>query len=1166
MPANQETETKVISTVSLRSARRLHLKSLTLKGFKSFAQTTTLNFEPGVTAVVGPNGSGKSNVVDALAWVMGEQGVKSLRGAKMDDVIFAGTSSQAPLGRASVELVIDNADGALPIDYTEVSISRTLFRNGTSEYAINGDQCRLLDVQELLSDSGLGREMHVIVGQGQLDSILRADPMERRGLIEEAAGVLKYRRRKERSERKLEAMQGNLQRLNDLISEVGRQLKPLAKQAEVAKRAKDIGEKLSEVRSKLYSMQLKELDARLQQLNASENEKRAEREILNQQLSSTGDYIRELEQSLLAGDGTNAKELVYRFEGLSRRANSTIAILEQKIQRLKTEADFEIDTESLTEQISQLEQEANAQSALVQEFESQLSNLGDSREQILEQIGQAQSDFQQLAEQAESTRTELARFDSETNVLKSRLQSKQEQLKINSEQSLEVEARLVQLKQEFESMTETLGVGDEQKLKKNYEESQQKKTQAQQQLNEKQSTLQEVATELEATQARLSALRLGLEQSDGSKELARQSSENLSGFLAEHLKIDAGYQSAVAAALGEVSDALVAPSMKQAIKAANTLGDQQLGQALIVIIDELSKTRGSEKIAGFQLISNFFEGPKAIHEFLEGIILADSMEAAETALQNDDIRAVVTKNGELIKRNQLRAGKQSGASKVELSTEADLAEKKIDSLRSSHKSLADEISQLEANFSVAEATERQSLESLRALDAELAKHAEKSGRLRAQIEASENAIAQLNMEREELDVQIAELDAEMAGRADLRPAELQTPEKPEQLEQLELQLNDLRTQEFEKRVELGGAKERISQISSRTTELRQQLSEAEQKIQEQQKRKAERAEQLAKAEQELKQLPKIQSLIQLSLQTASEKADSFAAERTTLTEKLGHYRNQAEEIRNKLSNSQAEVQSSEMRKHELALSKNSLLEKISDEIGISHEDLISQDWETDETEENLKQQLRQAKIDFAQLGQFNPMALEQLESLQQRHEYLKEQLADVEAARKDLRGIITDLDEQVREIFEAAFEDTKKAFGEIFPILFPGGTGNMELSRAEDSLESGVEVSVRPAGKKIDKLSLLSGGERSLAAVAMLMAIFIARPSPFYVLDEVEAALDDANLGRLLEVLENLRENSQLVVITHQKRTMEIADVLYGVSMKQDGVTKVVSQKLEKHG
>jgi chromosome segregation protein len=1144
----------------------LHLKSLTLKGFKSFAQTTTLNFEPGVTAVVGPNGSGKSNVVDALAWVMGEQGVKSLRGAKMEDVIFAGTSTQAPLGRASVELVIDNADGALPIDYSEVSISRTLFRNGTSEYAINGDQCRLLDVQELLSDSGLGREMHVIVGQGQLDSILRADPLERRGLIEEAAGVLKYRRRKERSERKLEAMQGNLQRLNDLISEVGRQLKPLAKQAEVAKRAKDIGERLATVRSKLYSMQLRELDSRLQQMNASESEKRAEREILNQQLESTAGYIKELEQSLLAGDGTEAKELVYRLEGLARRAESTKSLLEQKIQSLQNEADLDIDTAPLNQQLQELEAEIETQKNLSLSVEAELQKLADSREQVLDQIGKAQAEFQQLAEQVESRRAEISSFDSESGILESKLQAKQEQLSSGLQEIENTDKRLAELRAEFESMTDTLGVGDEQTLKNAYQEAQQKKGDAQKALTDKQSEQQEIATELEATQARLSALRLGLEQTDGSKELARQSSENLSGFLADHLKIDAGYQSAVAAALGEISDALVAPSMKQAIKAANTLGEQQLGQALIVVVDQLSKIRGRGEIGNFQPIGNFFDGPKAIHEFLEGIVLADSMEQAEGALENDDIKAVVTKNGELIKRNQLRAGKQSGSSKVELSTEAELAESRIEILRKNLGELTEQIAQLEANYSVAESAEKQSLESLRALDAELAKHAEKSGRLRAQIEANENSLSQLRDQRLELEKQISELTEQLTDRASLRPQELSAPEKPEQLERLESELNALRTEEFEKRVELGSSKERISQLSARTAQLRGEIAQAEQKAQEAQKRKAQRVNQLSASQFQLEQLPKLQSLIAESLQKAKEKAESYSAERNSLTEKLTHYRTQAEEIRNKLASSQAEVQSSEMRKHELSLSKNSLLEKISDELSISSEQLLAENWESDEPEESLKQQLRQAKIDFAQLGQFNPMALEQLESLQQRHEYLKEQLADVEAARKDLRGIITTLDEQVREIFEAAFEDTKKAFGEIFPILFPGGTGSMELTRAEDSLEAGVEVSVRPAGKKIDKLSLLSGGERSLAAVAMLMAIFIARPSPFYVLDEVEAALDDANLGRLLEVLENLRESSQLVVITHQKRTMEIADVLYGVSMKQDGITKVVSQKLEKHG
>ena len=1143
----------------------MHLKSLTLKGFKSFAQSTTLQFEPGVTAVVGPNGSGKSNVVDALAWVMGEQGVKSLRGAKMEDVIFAGTSSQAPLGRASVELVIDNSDGALPIDYTEVSISRTLFRNGASEYAINGDACRLLDVQELLSDSGLGREMHVIVGQGQLDSILRADPMERRGLIEEAAGVLKYRRRKERSERKLEAMQGNLQRLNDLISEVGRQLKPLAKQAEVAKRANQIGDRLKQLRSELYSLQLTDLNQKLSSLNSTESEKRAEREILNQQLESTNEYIKQLEQSLLAGD-TSARELVFKLEGLASRAKSSQSILEQKIQNLKNESEFEIDTSPITEEISKLEAEINTQLEQSAEYEKQLVSLSEKRENQLSEIENIQKEFQLLVESAQQRASEVSAFESETKSLEGGFEDKTQQLS-NAENQLELtKAKLSELREQLQSMTETLGVGDEQTLKQKYQESQASRIESQQMLNEKKAELQQLSKDLESNQARLSALQLGMQQTDGSEQLARQSADDLSGFLAEHIKIDAGYQAAVAAALGEISDALVAPSMKQAIKAANKLGEQQLGRALIVIIEDLSKKRSSDKIEGFDSIGNFFDGPQVIQDLVRGIVLIENMDQAESAFANKELVALVTTNGEIIRRNQLRAGKQSAASKVELVTEAELASEKIKSLGEQTKLASEQVDKLQADFAIAEKQETEALENLRALDAELAIHAEKSGRLRAQIESTEQAIESLTTQKQNLSEQVANLSAQLAERLEEKPELIEIPAKPEKLEQLEAELNAVRAEEFEKRVELGGSKERVIQLQSRISQLKTELESSEQKLTQAQARKAQRAKLLENLEVQLEKLPELTEVIQRSLSQAREKAQASEEKRTTDTQNLAHHRTKADEIRASLSSSQAEVQSSEMKKHELSLSKNGLLEKISDELGVEGQELLDQNWQSELSQSELTQQLRQAKSDFAQLGQFNPMALEQLDALEQRHQYLKDQLADVENARKDLRGIITDLDEQVREIFESAFEDTQKAFAEIFPILFPGGQGSMRLTQAEDSLESGVDVSVRPAGKKIDKLSLLSGGERSLAAVAMLMSIFIARPSPFYVLDEVEAALDDSNLGRLLEVLSGLRESSQLVIITHQKRTMEIADVLYGVSMKQDGITKVVSQKLEQHG
>lgn len=1144
----------------------LHLKSLTLKGFKSFAQSTTLVFEPGITAVVGPNGSGKSNVVDALAWVMGEQGAKSLRGGKMEDVIFAGTATKAPLGRATVELTIDNADGALAIDYSEVTIARTLFRNGVSEYSINGEGCRLLDVQELLSDSGLGREMHVIVGQGQLDTVLKADPMERRGLIEEAAGILKYRRRKERSERKLEAMQSNLQRLSDLIAEVKRQLRPLGRQAEVAMQAKEIQAQLRHSKSQLYAFEISNLRTQLEVANSTEGQRRAEQNILQQQIDSNRQTTSELEAKLVSGEIDRARSVVFQLDGLSQKLRNLDSLISQRRALLgSAELAPDIDVSDLSGQLAEIDSQQQKSQAELSGIETQLLQAESHRDDIKSQLADLEISHQAATRQAQAQLQQLNAAKNEVSSLQARITSKKEQVAGNAESINQANLRKTKLETELSSAGETLVLSNEAQLRDYYETASRLREKVSSQFDSLRSEMHVLEREQDGLSAKFAALSMSLDSKDGSKNLQDGSQPGVLGMIADYLEIDSGYQSAVAMALGSVANALVADSLGNAVVAARRLRTENLGWAEILVVENQNSAKlETLTINSLPALTNFVAGPKSILAKLQGIFLVTNTAEVEQAFSNSKISALVTVDGDFYSRETIRAGGSDTSSKLELSAERESAGKSLDQVGKAISKKQVAIERAEQDLSEATAAEAAALEKLRQVDAELATQAEKSGKLRAQIEATEQEIARLQEFSESAVVEIQSLEAtldELSKSITENPPEVMAPAE---IENLKLDLETARNAELELRVNRGAAMERANQMVKTKNQLQQQIQAASAAQLEFQKQQQQRKQQLIAAERVAQLLPLVAEFIRHASDKARLELSSLEQQRDQFSERLGKLRTEAADLLTKLSVAKDDVHAIELRNHEYSLNLNNLVSKVVEELQSTEEQLVAEFFDAKLDIAETKAVLARSEASIAKLGQFNPLALEEFSALEERFKYLTEQQADVEQARSDLRGIIATLDDQMQEIFAEAFVDTQKAFSEIFPLLFPGGSGAMNLTDPENLLTTGIDISVRPAGKKIDRLSLLSGGERSLAAVTVLMAIFKARPSPFYVLDEVEAALDDTNLGRLIDVISSLRENSQLIIITHQKRTMEIADALYGVSMKQDGITKVVGTKMER--
>jgi chromosome segregation protein len=1167
----------------------LHLKSLTLKGFKSFANPTTFILEKGVTAVVGPNGSGKSNVVDALAWVMGEQGAKTLRGGKMEDVIFAGTATKGPLGRAEVSLTIDNNDGALPIDYTEVTISRTLFRNGGSEYAINGEPCRLLDVQELLSDTGLGREMHVIVGQGMLDGILRATPEERRGYIEEAAGILKHRRRKEKTERKLEAMQANLTRLNDLAGEVRRQLKPLSQQAETAKQAQGIASVVRDAKARLMATDVVDLLRGLDETSQSESDRKAERNILQQQLDLNSVRLTELEAQQMSPEVEQARSLAFEFDTITERFRGMLAIANQKVALLGSQAELagsQIDPAAI-------EAEANAADTAVVELTVAVETLRGALRDSETYKEEARAALEEFDNQAALRNAEILAFDNELSRLTSqvtlaqaKVTSVREELSRHDDALAEAVSRHAEAVANYDKLEAELNRS--QPVENTYEQNLDAATKAVTEVGTKIESLRDALHQSERERdgllAKRNALNLMLEQKDGTTVLTSAGLRGIRGLVASHIKIDPGFEAAIAAALGTLADAIVADSRDEALVAVEHLKSNNGGRVELVIADIESKVKPANlpNIAGARSAVDVVDAPAEILANLVNVVIVDDLAAAK-ALYVAEPKAlqlvVITKEGDLLTESIIRGGSGQEPSKVELVAERDKAESRLYSVNTEIESIRANLTNARAEETTAKQQAARALAELKKHDNELASNAEKLGRLRVQVEA-------LDAERSRLS-RVAETAKEGISTAEQTVASAQgaidafaSQERPNldisSREELVLVLDVSRQRELDVRVELGAATERLRVETDRALQLRSQIGEALDAIEKSKAASQLQARQLKSAQNTLEVLPLVLTAIESSSQKAKLILHDLESKRRNQNEELVRLRGETSTIQNRLSALTQTVHDIELANHEKRLNLANLASKAYDELGLDQQILVTEygpdqlipDSENPEitvpfVRSEQQKRLHEAERVLDRLGRVNPLALEEFAALKQRHKFLTEQLEDLTKTRKDLIQIIQELDEKMQTIFEEAFEDTKRAFEEVFPVLFPGGTGSIYLTDHDNMLTTGIEVNVKPVGKRIERLSLLSGGERSLAALALLFAIFKARPSPFYVLDEVEAALDDANLGRLINIFADLKKSSQLVIVTHQRRTMEIADALYGVSMRQDGISAVVGQRIE---
>ena len=1085
--------------------------SLTLRGFKSFASATTFEFTPGINAVVGPNGSGKSNVLDALAWVMGEQGAKSLRGGSMKDVIFAGSgevgsgdgAQRAPLGRAKVTLTFDNSDGTLSIPADRVQISRTMFRSGGSEYEINGSPARLADIQDLLSEAGLGQQMHVLVGQGQLDAVLHATAQQRRDMIEQAAGVVKYRRRQEKTSRKLESVASNVTRLSDLVAELDSQLQPLSEQAESAATARQLQARIRQLEAVLLARQLGVLQAEQAQALASEAEGTRRAETLKEQLEAAraASAKHQQEQNRLNAEVTACQKAVSTLRESAARVRTVQSIAAERVRTYRVElteataaarAGYERALELLEERREEAERAVESYASFEERYDAALKNV----EKAAGEVAQTE---RASGEAAQSRARAQARLDAARAA------------------AVEATRAYAAAAERAATLREALG-----------------------------QSLGEEPAELDTESA-----EAVFDPETG--ELMDSSSEGASLLrVLDAVQIDPDYARAASAALTSLATAALSvpvegaevsqlrggkgdESSESAAKEPSTeLPETTLPESCATELRELGIRPATEMIEPLSEDAAALAGidehalarvTAALGERLAGVLFAPDAASAEHALHllaentlagQRTIWRIFDPEGTEHTRYSLLYPAE-GASPLELAAAYRAASQVVTRTRAELDEAEHAVQQAQAAAESAVEAER---EAAKAAGVASAEHA----RARAQAESLEASAQNIQAERARLN--------ERLTAAEESVAEARTA------------YESARTREDSY---LAGTGEQApaAKIERRAQRLGEVL-----------------AEQVSEREQQLHELSGALKNAQEGLTSTNDEVQDLQAAHAAALTLLARTQTEAARV-------QERVQAlAERARLVTGLTLEQMEEEYSEQLpvdvpaGEASENAASENAATEASTESVRARLKATRAELEALGAINPLALEEYEALSERHAYLNQQIEDLKATRRDLNTVMDEVSSHIAEVFTAAMDDINTHYRRIFETLFPGGEGHLELDDPSNPLNSGVEIHARPAGKKVKRLSLLSGGERSLASLALLIAIYMSRPSPFYALDEVEAALDDRNLSRLLQVIGELGERSQLIVVTHQKRTMQIAETLYGVSMR-GGVSTVLSQQME---
>ncbi len=1154
----------------------MFLKSLTLKGFKSFADATVLDLEPGVTVVVGPNGSGKSNVVDAIAWVLGAQAPSAVRSQKMDDVIFAGTAKRPALGRAEVTLTLDNSAGLLPVDVSEVSVSRTLFRTGESEYAINGVSCRLLDVQELLSDAGVGRQQHVIVSQGQIDAVLNARPEERRSIIEEAAGVLKFRKRKEKSERRLESSEASLLRVQDLLREVRRQLRPLERQADAARRHGDLVAELTALRTFLGGREVASFRSRLESLHGDRLGLKGREDELRRTLADLDTRILAAEAELTArGDSGLSDELV-RVEQLRERARGISMLLVERRRSYERDRGHQMDAgviANLEADAARLRQELLEALSGAERLQPEKAELAVDETTFEAERDAAVTLFDQksastsAASAAAEVRGELRSLRASLEAAESEVRRHQVRLEGLRERDERLAGEVDRLRAECERAQDV-----EVPLVNEVTEAEARRLAAEAELERALTDRAAAQSELTRWQSRTEALQLALDSARaraGAEQL--KDVEGFIGTLLDLISIDFGWESAVEAALGEAVAAVVVENPEVARRALGTLRSSSNSGAVIalgaraeILVAGLTPS-GAERVRD-HVHANRKDVADLLDILLVSAVRVRDWSAAVDAVMGDPRLVAVTPEGDRFTTTGWRIGTSgSGVTAAAL-------EDAVERAQQAKVELARRDGEVQRGQTESQAARQQESEVQKRLDTNDSSFTVASEALaRAQGERREVAT-----ELEGLEPTLSELDdrlARLRSRVNELEGLLPSLEHEEQAEaEAARARGEARATLDAKAALLSGRRRdleiREAGLAERRQFIEERLAEAEQRLDADSQARAEAGQQRERLERVLGVMERLGGIvddhrqaIEVRLAELHENRRRQSDEVRALAASLDGMRKERLACERELEELRERSRRLEVEEAEVKLRLEGTVDMLRRELDVEPD--VAEAAELPAVPEGVTPpaRVRDLERELRLMGPINPLALEEFNELQERHRFLEEQLEDVRSTRRELMRVIAAIDAEIQLVFASAYADVSANFTQLFGNLFPGGTGRLQLTNPDDLLNTGIEVEAKPGGKNVKKLSLLSGGERSLTALAFLFAVFRSRPSPFYVMDEVEAALDDVNLHRFLGLIGEFRREAQLLIVSHQKRTMEAGDSLLGVSMQPGGSSKVVTER-----
>ena len=1156
----------------------MFLKTLQIKGFKSFADAATLTLEPGVTVVVGPNGSGKSNVVDAIGWVLGAQAPSAVRSQKMDDVIFAGTSKRPALGRAEVSLTIDNSEGLLPIEFTEVTITRLLFRSGDSEYAINGVPCRLLDIQELLSDSGVGRQQHVIISQGNIDAVLNARPEERRLIIEEAAGVLKYRRRKERAERRLSATEANLTRIQDLLREVRRQLRPLERQADAARRHGDLVAELTGLRVHVAGRELSRLRNQLEQSSRTQAELRGDDQRLRAALADLDARTLATEAQLSALGGRDVGDVLVRYEKLLEKGRGQLALLAERRRNVDRElsasvdaaviASLESEYHQLGEEAAQIESDGGAVTAELSELDEAEGLLARERARFEEEWGDGvpapRGEASGVRGELAALRSAIERTGNDRSRLETRrdsLQERVERIRVERERTgAEAEAADTAAP----GVAERVGTAAAARVR------------AEELLARAEAAATDAEAEYSAWSARVEALSLALDearQRAGAERLAGL--DGVLGTLLDLVEVDAGWEEAFEAAAGEALGAVVVADVDAARRALGALASGDHRGAVLALSSAGGPTqlpaRGEPVRRHVRAAAGAGGARVGIESVLDALLAhavaveGDWDAALESSLQ-DPRAVVVTRRGDRFGAAgwRLRAAGSgaTGAALDEATARAAQGRAARDTARRAMEDARTAVARARGEEQHA-SRDRDTAESRRRALADasdrLVRDAEEAG---SELDALASHLGELVERLVREQERVTELDTLLPT---LEAAEAELGERARRMsearEQLEGRAAAVGSRRGDLEVRVAALEERRRYVGARRAQVEERLS----------RNQAERAaaeDHRVELEARATATDRLQAFVGARLEVIEANLSGLREERRRQSEEarevtvlLDGLRTERAAAESSLEEVRARLQKAEIADAEARMRLDAATESLRHDLDCEPQVAIDAECPLLPDGISPSARVRELERELRLMGPINPLALQEFDELSERHRFLESQLEDIRQTRRELAKVIRAVDEEIVNVFSSAFADVSQNFTMLFETLFPGGQGRLRLTDPDNLLETGIEIEAKPSGKNVRKLSLLSGGERSLTALAYLFAVFRSRPSPFYVMDEVEAALDDVNLHRFLELVAEFRESAQLVIVSHQKRTMEAADVLYGVTMEPAGSSKVVSER-----